>query len=313
LPGFTVERNFAPMDFLNHDGASLIILAANPIDLNWDPLVTRRLEGIASRGNRVIYALKPDTLLDAVKENNLTNPPQKRDRKGGKKDGTQKKGPDEPPPLLAKWKVKLVFDLKKLMDHPLSFASEGWSVRDKIGDRAMAIERPFGKGSIVLMAESSDFTNETTVHMGRLEQVTGAIGPFRRVIFDEEHLGIAESGSVAGMARQFRLTGLAIGLALVAGLFIWKNASGFPPPAPLRAGERYAGRTSQAGLLTLLKRHIPSSQVAAVCWREWLSVNRREVSPDRLKKAEEIASRSTAMPLEATRQIQAVLQAKGEL
>ena len=210
--------------------------------------------------------------------------------------------------------MSLKIDSDPQQRHPLYFGgSEGWRVRDKIGERILAIERDFGKGSVVLMAESWDFTNQSSVALDRLRQVSGALGGYRRIVFDEQHLGIAESGSVVGMARQFRLTGLAIGLALAAALFIWRNASGFPPPEAARSGERLSGRTSQAGLLTLLKRHIPPAELAAVCWREWLSANGRQVSPERRRQVEAILAGAAGRPVEATREIQALLHVKGEL
>ncbi len=109
---------------------------------------------------------------------------------------------------------------------------------------------------MALFAESDDFTNQSTAAGDRLQQVSAAIGPNRYVVFDEQHLGIAQGGSVVDLARRFRLTGLMLGLVLLAGLFLWRNAAGFPPPVVAVGMERLSGRTSQAGLLTLLRRHV---------------------------------------------------------
>jgi hypothetical protein len=62
-----------------------------------------------------------------------------------------------------------------------------------------------------------------------------------------------------------------------------------------------------------LKRHIPPTELAAVCWREWLGANRREATPQRRKQAETILADAAGRPVEATREIQALLHAKGEL
>jgi hypothetical protein len=56
-----------------------------------------------------------------------------------------------------------------------------------------------------------------------------------------------------------------------------------------------------------LRRHIPANEVAAVCWREWLSANRREVTPGRASRAAAIIGNSAGSPLDAVREIQAVL------
>jgi hypothetical protein len=268
------------------------------------------VERIATRGNRVVLAMRIDP-EDPPKQEDFDRPEPPKTRNAKK---TSKPQPPIEPPVKTLWKVSFQFDSDKKNPHPLSFAkADGWRVREQVGPKILAIERDFGKGSVVLLAESADFTNESTVSMGRLRQVSGAIGRYPRIVFDEEHLGIAESGSVVGMARQFRLTGLAIGLGICAALFIWRNSSGFPPPTAARPGARLSGRTSQAGLLTLLKRHIPPAEVAAVCWREWLTANRNRVTPERREQAEAIAARSAGRPVEATREIQALLHAKGEL
>src|ERR1019366_4314473 len=152
----------------------------------------------------------------------------------------------------------------------------GWQVVDQVAAKLLAEERAFGKGTAVLLSESAGSATQSAPAMDRLNAISAAIGSSNQVIFDEEHFGIAESGSVVGLARRFRLGGMCIGLAICAALFLWKSASAFPPPAPAAPVERLAGRTSLSGLLTLLHRHIPPRHLAAACWREWLSTHRRD-------------------------------------
>ena len=269
LPGISVEHNFLPLEFLPPDGATLVLTGVNPIQVNWsEGLFLSSVQRLASQGNRVVVAMHIDAeSLPRVAE-----------------DFHRREEPK--PPLQTKWKVSLKLDSDETKPHPLSFAqADGWKVRDKVGAQTLAIERDFGMGSVVLLAESADFTNESVVAMDRLEHVAGLLGSYRRIVFDERHLGVAESGSVVGMARKFRLMGLALGLGICAALFIWRNASSFPPPASSRSVERLSGRTSHAGLLTLLKRHIPPSELAAVCWREWLSANPHRATPEIRKQA----------------------------
>jgi hypothetical protein len=181
-----------------------------------------------------------------------------------------------------------------------------WNVLERVGPKLLAIERDFGKGSIVLFAESADFTNEATVAADRLEVVSMAIGGGTHVVFDEQHLGIAETCSFVGLARRFRLTGVALGLAISAALFLWRSAAAFPP-ALSAPDVPLSGRTSLAGLLTLLRRHIPPEELAATCWREWLIANRHSVSADRLERAAAIVRNAANGPLEAAREINEVL------
>lgn len=282
VSGTRVERNYLPLEYLPDHGAAILFLGTPPAALSAQ---YNLLEQAASRGNRIVLAL----LLPR----------------------------DAPPDAKAMedaWHIKIAADDAKGSVHHFYFGEcKDWRVLDRVGAKALAIEKNFGKGAVALFAESDDFTNQSTIAGDRLRQVSAAIGPNDYIVFDEQHLGIAEGGSIMQIARRFRLTGLMLGLALVAALFLWRNAAGFPPPAESVSPEALAGRTSQAGLLNLLCRHVAPRDLAEVCWHEWLYSNRGKVSPARLERAAEIARTRAAQPLEAAREIAAVVRAKGEL
>jgi hypothetical protein len=297
IPGLSVERSFLPLVFLQEDRATVLLLGLNPESFARDPdPYLQSIQKLAARGNRIVAALEMDSDAETPRADALEN----------------------------MWHVRFGRDSRRKRSSLLYFAEAvDWKVLESIGPRLFAIERPFGKGSVVLLAASGDFSNQSTVAADRLKQVSAAIGPNTRIVFDEQHLGISESGSVVGLARRFHLTGLAFGLALCAALFIWKNASAFPPPVARppagwqsgwqseRQAGRMPGRTSLSGLLTLLRRHIPANQMAAVCWREWLIANRRQVTPERASRAAAIIGSSAGRPLDAMREIQAVLHSTG--
>ena len=285
LPGISIGRNYVPLDGFQETGATVVLLGLDPATFPEDSEMQLRLERLAKRGNRMLVAmaLQPDS--------------------------------KDPPigSLYRNWDVKFAVDKERGHVHRLYFSvAKDWRVLDRIGDKPLAIERPFEKGSMVLLAESDDFSNAASIASDRLDTVTKALGAPSRIVFDESHFGNAESGSVVGLARRFRLTGMTLGLALCAALFIWRSATGFPPPERGGEPDRLAGRTSHAGLLTLLRRHIPPAGLAAACWQEWLSANRRKIAPERLQAAEAIV-RGRADPLDAARQIQDVLDSKGAL
>jgi hypothetical protein len=114
---------------------------------------------------------------------------------------------------------------------------------------------------------------------------------------------------VVGLMRRFRLTGMALGFAICAALFIWRNVTAFPPPVPVLQKSGAAGRTSRSGLLTLLRRHIPASDLATVCWNQWIATNRRGVSAKKAAQAREIARRETD-PVKALREIRPLVHSK---
>ena len=282
VSGTRVERNYLPLDYLPDHGATILFLGARP---GSPSAQYKLLEQAASRGNRIVLAL----LLP-------------------------RDAPPDAKALEDAWHIRLAADDAKGSVHRFYFGEfQGWRVLDRVGSKALAIEKDFGKGAVALFVASDDFTNQSTIAGDRLRQVSAAIGPNGYIVFDEQHLGIAEGGSIMQIARRYRLTGLILGLALVAALFLWRNAAGFPPPAETVSPEAIAGRTSQAGLLNLLRRHVAPRDLAEVCWQEWLHSNRGTVSPARLERAAEIARTRAAQPLEAAREIATLLRAKGEL
>jgi hypothetical protein len=285
IPGASVSRNYLPMEYLSATNATVLLLNQNG-EL-FDQELLDSVDRLAARGNRVVLTIADPT--DA---------------------------PKNTVPLLKSWKVKFGYDAKAPRDSMLWFADvPGWKAIDQDAGKIFAMERVAGKGSEVLFASSSDFSNWTlAVSDGDADfgLISTAIGGSSRVIFDEEHFGITQSGSVVGLVRRFRLTGMAFGFAICAALLIWRNVSAFPPPAPVHKTSAAVGRTSRSGLLTLLRRHIAASDLATVCWNEWFSTNRRALSTESAARAREIACRETD-PVKALREIQPIVNSKGIL
>ena len=282
LPGLTVTRNYVPLEYAPLSHATVLLLAIKPSALR-DQQLIGRLELLAAQGNRVVAAFTPQS-----------------DKQAGDLSG------------LAAWHIRLVLPKEGPRVGELYFAdAAGWTVLDRVGEKLFAVERTFGQGQIVLFADSDPFANGSSIAMDRVKQVSSAMGANHVIVFDETHFGIAESGSVMGLARRYRLMGLALGLAICAALVLWRSASAFPLPATSSEPEHRAGRTSFAGLVTLLRRHVPPQQIASVCWQEWSRSNRNQVTPEQAERAAAIAGAASGRPLEAVHEIQAVLRAKG--
>ncbi|MBS1854049.1 MAG: hypothetical protein JST11_01685 [Acidobacteria bacterium] len=281
LPGIAVERNFLPLDGLEQRGAAILLLGTDPAGLNSSEGVIRAIESLAKAGNRVVIAFRY----------------------------REQDGELRLPRLAQAWDVQVGTD--KRADPFFFRESKGWTALESVRGKILVMERAFGAGAILLAAESDPFANDSVLAGRETASVSHAIGDYRRVVFDESHLGIEESGSVVGLARRFHLMGFAAGLALCALLFLWKNLPAFPPPAPARAAAR-SGMTAQAGLTTLLRRHIPPGDLAATCWHAWLETNRNTVTPGHAARAAEIL-RQPAAPAETLSRLAALLRSKGEL
>ena len=148
-----------------------------------------------------------------------------------------------------------------------------WTVIYARDDHPVLIERRFGSGSLVISADSYFVSNEALRNERHPKLLAWLAGRNTTVLFDETHLGVLEEPGVAALVRKYRLHGLVVGLALLAGLFVWKNTTSFVPPYDEDIVETrtdaVAGRDSAAGFVNLLRRSIPSAAVLSVCFAEW--------------------------------------------
>lgn len=285
IPGLSVSRNLLPLDYLNGSDSAVLLLNVSPYSLSAGFLKTA--DTLAMRGNRVVTSLRElEEFEDA--------------------DKAEVRGA-----LDKTWHVHLAFDPQASNDRRLFIRdATGWNVIEHSGAKLLAIERTVGKGSEVLFADSGAFGNQSVADDAGFSRISVAISSYTKIVFDEQHLGIEESGSVVGLARRFRLTGMAIGFAICAALFIWRNAAAFPPPEAMREANEISGRGSRSGLLTLLRRHVPASDLARVSWNEWLSTGRRRTTPQNIARAE-VALRDSADPVIVLSRIQSIVQPKG--
>jgi hypothetical protein len=185
----------------------------------------------------------------------------------------------------------------------------------------VVIERSFGRGTLVMATDSYFLSNEALLKDPHTDLLSWWIGDNKNIIFDEAHLGVVESPGVAGLIRKYRLHGLALGLLLLAGLFIWKNTASFVPPYLEDArAEFVAGKDSAAGFVNLLRRNISSGEIVDLCFAEWkksvahgnkhLEVKQAQVQA--LLEAERARPKLQRDPLRLYQQICAVLKAAPE-
>jgi hypothetical protein len=131
------------------------------------------------------------------------------------------------------------------------------------------IERKFGAGTVVLAADSYPLSNEGL----REERDSGLIlqlaGQATEMVFDENHFGVVETGSVVKLMRKYHLEGAIAVLVLLAGLFLWRSASSLLPSRAPRAEQAVAGRDSLEGMTALLRRGIAERDLVRICVEEW--------------------------------------------
>jgi hypothetical protein len=195
-------------------------------------------------------------------------------------------------PQAVSWHTNLYFDLHNAAWQVL-YASEG---------RPVIVERPFGKGTIVLCADSYFISNEALWSERHPELLVWLVGGNSRLIFDETHFGIYKRTGVAALLRHYRLYWFFAALALPALLFIWKRTAAFVPPRKETQSdntEMVAEKDAVQGLIALLRRYIPRGEILQICEREWEQVFKKDarVRPatfERVKRMVQAQSPSAA-------------------
>jgi hypothetical protein len=268
LPGVSALRNYQPLDKIKAAGATVFDLGLDA--KSFAGAERDDLDKLATSGARLVIGLLPVLRLPA---------------------GTKPGGRWE----LGRWGVALALaepTLHKRANLLYFIATKDWNVVRSAAGHAILIERAFGKGSIVLAADAYPLTNQALLFNRDANLISWYAGPNRRLIFDESHFGVTETGSVAALGRRYHLEPFLAALLLLAVLFIWKNST---PLVPAQPAEQPATSAAQSWGMPyyLLRRAAPPAEVIHACldeWRKSLSLGPR-YSEDKLHRVEEIARR----------------------
>ena len=272
------QRSYRPLEEAHLTGSSVFYLGVRPSDLTYaDEAFFRTAERIASAGNRLILGFTDDS-IDSGEKN--------------KKDSLARKRWNI---RFAQWKAKENENATVSVEAP----SPWQPLSDEEPD--VIFERKFGAGSVVLLPHVSRISNAALAKDEKSRQLIPVlIGNYRTVIFDEAHFGMLESGSIAGLARRYRLQGLMAGLLVLAALFLWSRSVAFPPVRETQENGQpglMVGNDARRTLVSLLSRHIPPEDLLRICVAEW-----NRVRPD--KKITEDGGTAGKDPVTAYRNIQ---------
>jgi hypothetical protein len=274
LPGLTVARSFVPFERWRGTGATVFYFGVPLWELSPDKAeLAKQLERAAERGNYVVVSLAPF-----------------------------RRDPEDKTPLAVKsWGLPLEQAPSEDGDGPLWFPqAKNWAVVHSDRGKPVVVERQFGKGALALAASTYPFLNQALGENRQTALLIRLIGPRGKVVFEESHLGVVESGSVAALIRRHGLGGLAIGFLMLAVLVIWKGSAAFPPawePETASNGA-VAGRDSLSGFASLLRRNVAPRKLMELGWSEWKRMRGRGLTPEDAAAVESIVS-AEADPLRA--------------
>lgn len=293
LPGMSVERDYSAQNQLPR-GRSIAYLHLAATRADWtsmDPDLLREIEGFVSAGGRLVVAFLPEA-GQWFRPPPATPSPAPGKKKPGKTSAEQlrrsspqttlgfeltgiqrgagssarhspvrvKRETDLPLPEELSWHSAMVF----------TNLAGSWRTVYSRQNGPVLIERELGLGSIVMATDCYFLSNEALLKDRQPELLAWIVGPSREVLFDEAHLGVLEQEGIAMLMHKYRLHGFGLALLLLAGLFIWQNASPFPPAAPgPTTSETVSGKEAAAGFTNLLRRNIAPGDLLRLCFEEW--------------------------------------------
>jgi hypothetical protein len=257
LPDISAERSYRDFKSLPHGRVTVLFLGESPLQFETTPEEEiKEYEALAVSGARVVIAMRPVGRLREQTED--------------------KKKPREATAVEKRWGIRFGY-----ITRPSAQPEEETGATPKLtalyflaeGKVVHRVERTFGGGVIVLLANCYPFSNEALAGERDTTAIAWALGPNRRVVFDEHHLGLTESGGIVTLARKYHLQGLAAMLLLLLGLFIWKNSTSLLPARQESSGmeDSVAAKDVSSGLANLLRRNIAAKALMKTCLEEWES------------------------------------------
>ncbi len=300
LPELSVERNTLPLNRIEIDGQTVVLmLGLNDRLFELAVYEERfiRLEALLAAGARVVITVSPESRgwLDAMNVPADPDPgeaPEPGNEEEDVADDERHSLPGErwgfevdrlpfgpggevgtAPPLAepaeaapdsvpVAWRGTLRF----------TAVQEPWTILYQRGGAPVVMERPYIRGSLVLAADSFFVSNEGLSKDPHTALLAALVGDRSRVVFDETAHGGIERPGIATLVRRYRLHGFAVGSFLLLGLFLWRakarpiSSDGSEPEDETGL---LAGRESRAALVSLLRRSLSPDGALKACISEW--------------------------------------------
>ena len=210
-------------------------------------------------------------------------------------------------PEMIPWRSPLFFGLN----------DEAWETLYTWEQEPVMVRRPWGRGSVVMMADSYLLSNEGLRNHRFSDLLSWLLVPGHRTIFDEFHHGLVRQPGISSLARQYRLHGVFGALMVLVALLVWRQAVVFvPPPPDDRESNDYlpaAGRDTAEGVVDLVRRHISARDLLGVCYQAWLPYGTQRTPQSRVAQVGALVQQAAgsdkrSSPVEAYRAICKLLE-----
>jgi hypothetical protein len=295
LSGVETRRHLRPLSKLDGDADQTVMVLGLPPKVlkQMDKNLEKQILRLASEGSRVLIAANPPTESFLQRLQKQQEESTKAEKETDAEDEIEEEQTDElKGESESGW--GLTFDWQPVHEEMLQlysatraqedqalpafldvhtplvmFNADGaWRGIYNYGEQMVVAERDWGKGSLVVFVDGYPFSNESLRTKTEAELISWMLGAGRQVVFAESHLGVNESPGLMTLIQRYRMDSILFSLFLIAVLVVWKNAVPLVPPPPTVEGG-VAARDHFSGLVNLLKRHIPLSDLPEACHREW--------------------------------------------
>ncbi|MEI6341046.1 MAG: DUF4350 domain-containing protein [Verrucomicrobiota bacterium] len=334
--GLRVSRNLLPLPRLQHrPGLAVLVLGVAPEHIG-DPSdatdFNSSLLRLAQGGARVVLAaqhessaLATNALRQGIRSLARTVPAKRPqaslcDTLGfGLAQGASSTSNAAASPPLARRRAAspgLPDDLPWPSPWRITGATNGWTVLYEADGQPVVVQRAWDQGSVVVVASDYLLSNEALRRVPQPAFIAALLSDATQVVFDETHLGLTFEPGMASLVRRYQLGGAVAGLAVLAGLYLWRNLARFnpPPPGP-PPDDALAGRGTAEAFRALLRRAARPETLVAECMERWRDSQGRHprVGPRRVADAQDVLDIEMERPpkernpVQAYRRIAAIL------
>lgn len=189
-------------------------------------------------------------------------------------------------PIDIPWRSSLYFELLET----------SWETIYRWQEAPVVVQRPWGKGFVVMAADSYLLSNEALRNHRSSGLLAWLMLPGHEILFDESHKGLVKQPGVAGLARQYRLHWVFAAIFVVAGLFVWRQVAIFVPSVQSEQGPLDAppavGRDTSQGLVHLFRQHISPKDLLPVCFQAWKAQAAQRVPSSRIDEVRGIVEQA---------------------
>jgi len=146
-----------------------------------------------------------------------------------------------------------------------------WEVMAKARDLPVVLQRKFGAGKLVLLADSYPLSNVALAAHRNAALVSWLFPQHSTVIFDESHFGIVNHPGIIGLARRYGLDGAFVAILALGLLYLWANRYSLKPVRRRRADSQPAVRGIGGNEIftNLLRRTLPTKDLCTICLQIW--------------------------------------------